>query len=317
MAKKKIGLLVMAYGTPYSSEDIEPYYTHIRHGRRPTDDLLQDLKGRYEAIGGTSPLAKITKEQAEGLEKRLNERQNDVEFKAYLGLKHIHPFIEDAVKQMHEDGIDEAVSLVLAPHFSTFSVKAYNERAIQTAKELGGPSITSVESWYREPAFISYWADQIRHTFKAIPEKDHEQTVVVFSAHSLPEKIISTGDPYPNQLEETAKLISEAANLQHDAIGWQSAGNTPDPWIGPDVQDLTRDLYEQEGYRSFIYCPVGFVAEHLEVLYDNDFECKVITDELGAAYYRPDMPNANPEFIDCLTNVVLKTLSEKSGKVNG
>lgn len=317
MEKKQIGLLVMAYGTPYKPEDIESYYTHIRHGRRPTDDLLDDLKDRYKAIGGTSPLAEITKEQSESLEKRLNERQDDVEFKVYLGLKHIHPFIEDAVKQMHEEGIEEAISLVLAPHFSTFSVKAYNKRAIETAKALGGLTITPVESWYQEPSFITYWVDQIKETFGKIPEDEQEETVVVFSAHSLPEKIISAGDPYPQQLEETAELISKEANIQHYAIGWQSAGNTPDPWIGPDVQDLTRDLFEQKGYRSFIYCPVGFVAEHLEVLYDNDYECQVVTDQLGARYFRPDMPNAKPEFIDCLASVVLKRLAQRSESTNG
>ncbi|MBM7643833.1 ferrochelatase [Scopulibacillus daqui] len=312
MNRQRIGLLVMAYGTPYKPEDIEPYYTHIRHGRRPSDEHLEDLKQRYQSIGGTSPLAKITKDQAEGLERRLNECQSDYEFKVYIGLKHIHPFIEDAVKSMHEDGIKKAVSLVLAPHFSKFSVQSYNQRAKETAEKIGGPEIISIESWYKEPKFIQFWADQIHHTFKDIPESEQEQAVVIFSAHSLPEKMINQDDPYPAQLEETAKLISEKAHIKHWALGWQSAGNTPDPWIGPDVQDLTRDLYEHEGYKIFIYCPVGFVAEHLEVLYDNDYECKAVTDELGARYYRPEMPNAHPKFIDALATVVLKKMAERS-----
>lgn len=134
---KKMGLLVMAYGTPYKEEDIERYYTDIRHGRKPTDEMLADLKSRYEAIGGISPLAKITMEQAKGLEAHLNEIQDDIEFKMYLGLKHIEPFVEDAVKMMHEDGIEEAVSIVLAPHYSTFSIKAYNNRAKEEAEKLG------------------------------------------------------------------------------------------------------------------------------------------------------------------------------------
>lgn len=311
MPKKTIGLLVMAYGTPYRPEDIEPYYTHIRHGRRPSDEQLEDLKRRYEAIGGVSPLARITNEQAKGLAARLNERRNDCEFKLYIGLKHIHPFIEDAVKKMHEDGIDEAVAIVLAPHYSTFSVKSYIDRARKTAAELGGPSIVAVESWYDQPGFIDWWADKIKETFARIPEGDREQTVVIFSAHSLPEKIIAAGDPYPQQLEETARLIAERAGVKHYAVGWQSAGQTPEPWLGPDVQDLTRELYEKKGYRSFIYCPVGFVAEHLEVLYDNDYECKVVTEELNASYYRPPMPNADPAFIDVLATAVLQSLKEK------
>lgn len=307
---KKLGLLVMAYGTPRSPEEIEPYYTHIRRGKKPPTELLEDLKRRYEMIGGVSPLAKITEEQAAALEKELNSRSTDRTFKAYIGLKHISPFIEDAVKQMDEDGIEEAVSIVLAPHYSTFSVKSYNDRAKQEAEKLGGPLIHTVDSWYDEPTFIDFWANRLNRTFSAIPSEELEKAIVIFSAHSLPEKILQTGDPYPKQLEETARIIAKRAQIQHYTIGWQSAGNTPEPWLGPDVQDLTRQLHEQ-GYRSFVYCPVGFVADHLEVLYDNDIECKQVTDELGANYYRPDMPNADPEFISCLADVVEKRLAAR------
>lgn len=311
MTKKKMGLLVMAYGTPYKEEDIERYYTHIRHGRTPAPEMLQDLKDRYEAIGGISPLAKTTLDQAKSLEEHLNAIQDEVDFKMYLGLKHIEPFVEDAVKQMKEDGIEQAASIVLAPHFSTFSVKSYNGRAKQEAENLGGLKITSVESWYKEPKFIDYWTKKVKETYAAMTAEEREKAVLIVSAHSLPEKIIAAGDPYPNQLQETADLIAEAAGIENYEIGWQSAGNTPEPWLGPDVQDLTRDLYEEKGYRTFVYIPVGFVADHLEVLYDNDYECKVVTDELGAKYFRPEMPNAKDEFIDCLATVVLKELSMK------
>lgn len=304
-----MGLLVMAYGTPYKEEDIERYYTHIRRGRKPSPEALEDLQNRYEAIGGISPLAKITQQQMESLEKRLNEVQDEIEFKAYLGLKHIEPFVEDAVEAMHKDGIKEAFSIVLAPHFSTFSVKSYNGRAKETAEKLGGPIIHSVESWYSEPKFIQYWATRVKQTFDLIDEEKRQKAVLIVSAHSLPEKIIAAGDPYPNQLQETADLIAQAAGIEHYEIGWQSAGNTPEPWIGPDVQDLTRELHEEKGYTSFVYTPVGFIADHLEVLYDNDYECKVVTDEIGADYYRPEMPNAQPEFIDGLATVVLKQIA--------
>ncbi|MBT2281572.1 ferrochelatase [Priestia megaterium] len=309
MSKKVMGLLVMAYGTPYKEEDIERYYTHIRRGRKPSPEALEDLQNRYEAIGGISPLAKITQQQMESLEKRLNEVQDEIEFKAYLGLKHIEPFVEDAVEAMHKDGIKEAVSIVLAPHFSTFSVKSYNGRAKETAEKLGGPIIHSVESWYSEPKFIQYWATRVKQTFDLIDEEKRQKAVLIVSAHSLPEKIIAAGDPYPNQLQETADLIGQAAGIEHYEIGWQSAGNTPEPWIGPDVQDLTRELHEEKGYTSFVYTPVGFIADHLEVLYDNDYECKVVTDEIGAGYYRTEMPNAQPEFIDGLATVVLKRIA--------
>ncbi|MCK0471147.1 ferrochelatase [Halalkalibacter sp. APA_J-10(15)] len=306
MTKKKIGLLIMAYGTPRKKEEIEPYYTHIRHGRKPSQEALDDLTERYEAIGGISPLAKITEDQAYGLERTLNERFEHIEFKAYLGLKHIDPFVEDAVQQMKQDGIEEAVSIVLAPHFSTFSVKSYNGRAHEKSEKIAGPRITSVESWYDEPLFIDYWVRQVKETMKLI--KDDDKSCVIFSAHSLPERILQVGDPYPHQLRETADLIAKQAGVKHYEIGWQSEGNTPDPWLGPDVQDLTKSLYEQHGYTSFVYCPVGFVADHLEVLYDNDYECKVVTDELGVDYYRPEMPNAKQEFLDCLATVVEKKL---------
>ncbi|MFC4738253.1 ferrochelatase [Bacillus daqingensis] len=308
--KKKMGLLVMAYGTPRSEEEIEPYYTHIRKGRRPSKEALDDLIDRYRQIGGISPLARITTEQAHELKNELNRRSKDVEFVVYEGLKHIDPFIEDAVLQMKKDGIEEAVSIVLAPHYSTFSVKSYNGRAAEESEMIQGPSITSVESWYNDPKFVSFWADGIKKVREQMSEEEKQNHCVIFSAHSLPEKILANGDPYPKQLQETADLIAKEAGVENYEIGWQSEGNTPDPWIGPDVQDLTRDLHEEKGYAAYVYCPVGFVADHLEVLFDNDYECKVVTDEVGAGYYRPKMPNAEPFFIEALADVVERRLSE-------
>ncbi len=306
---EKTGLLVMAYGTPRSPEDIEPYYTHIRRGKKPSAELLANLRQRYEMIGGISPLADITEKQAAALEQELNSRQIGHTFKVYIGLKHINPFIEDAVKKMYEDEIKEAVSVVLTPHYSVFSVKSYNDRAKQEADQLGGPLIYTVDSWYSEPKFIDYWTNQLKQTFSSIPSGDHDKTIVIFSAHSLPKKILDMGDTYPDQLQETADLIAEQAQIKHYTISWQSAGKTSVPWLGPDVQDLTRQLYEQKGYRLFVYCPVGFVADHLEVLYDNDIQCRRVTEKLGAKYYRPEMPNANPLFIKCLADVVEKRLA--------
>lgn len=301
---KKVGLLVMAYGTPYKDEDIERYYTDIRHGHTPSEEMIADLRGRYHAIGGLSPLAKITEAQAYGLEEVLNKSQEEVEFKTYIGLKHIEPFIEDAVEAMHKDGIKEAISIVLAPHYSSFSVEAYNKRAKDTADKLGGIEIKAINEWYKQPKFINMWAERINETAKQIPADELMDTVLIVSAHSLPEKIKQHNDPYPDQLQETADLIFEKVAVPHYALGWQSEGKTGEPWLGPDVQDLTRALYGKEKYKHFIYTPVGFVAEHLEVLYDNDYECKVVTDEVGAAYHRPPMPNADPEFLEVLKTVV-------------
>lgn len=305
--KQVKGLLVMAYGTPYKEEDIERYYTHIRHGRKPSQEHLEDLKSRYKAIGGLSPLAKTTQKQAETLCARLNELQDEVEYKLYIGLKHIEPFIEDAVEAMVNDGITKAVSIVLAPHFSTFSIKSYNGRIQEAAEKLGGTlKVTSVEAWYDEPKFIEYWKQAINGAFAEMTEEEREKACLIVSNHSLPEKIKLAGDPYEDQLIETARLIQQATGVKNVVVGWQSAGQTPEPWLGPDVQDLTRELYEQKGYRSFVYTPVGFVTEHLEVLFDNDYECKVVCDELGANYRRPAMPNVHPLFIDAMVDAINK-----------
>ncbi|TCI23621.1 ferrochelatase [Exiguobacterium sp. SL-10] len=298
---KTVGLLVMAYGTPYKPEDIERYYTHIRYGRKPSPEALQDLTERYEAIGGVSPLAKITIDQAETLRDILNERHaGEIDFKLYIGLKHIEPFVEDAVAQMANDGIKEAVSVVLAPHYSSYSVKSYNGRAHEEAAKYG-IEIRSVESWYDEPKFINWWAEAIKATFANLPVPA-EKACLIVSAHSLPEKILAGGDPYPDQLKETADKIAQAAGVPNYEVGWQSEGNTPDPWIGPDVQDLTAELYEKHGYEAFVYTPVGFVADHLEVLFDNDVECKVVCDRLGVHYARPNMPNAERSFIEAVAD---------------
>ena len=309
--KEVRGLLVMAYGTPYKEEDIERYYTHIRHGRKPSQEHLDDLTERYRAIGGISPLAKMTEAQAHALCARLNEVQDEVEYKVFIGLKHIEPFVEDAVEAMAKEGITEAVSIVLAPHFSTFSIKSYNGRAKEAAEKLGGKlNITSVEAWYDEPKFIEFWKNAVNGELEKMTEEERANACLIVSNHSLPEKIKLAGDPYEEQLIETARLIEEASDIVNVEVGWQSAGQTPEPWLGPDVQDLTKELFEQKGYKAFIYTPVGFVTEHLEVLYDNDIECKVVCDEIGASYYRPTMPNTHPLFIDAMVDAINKKLAK-------
>ena len=301
---KTIGLLVMAYGTPYKESDIEPYYTDIRRGKKPTEEELQDLKDRYEFIGGLSPLAGTTDRQAEALLEALNKEQDDVNFKLYLGLKHISPYIEEAVEQMHNDGIKEAVTVVLAPYDSSFSVGSYDQRAQEKADEYG-IQLTHIKHYYQQPKFIKYWTEKINETLEQIPNQEHDETVLVVSAHSLPKGLIErNNDPYPHELHETAEILKQESNIIHVAEGWQSEGNTGTPWLGPDVQDLTRDLYKEHQFKHFIYTPVGFVCEHLEVLYDNDYECKVVCDDIGVNYYRPEMPNTHPLFIGAIVDEI-------------
>ena len=238
-------------------------------------------------------MAGTTDRQAEALLEALNKEQDDVNFKLYLGLKHISPYIEEAVEQMHNDGIKEAVTVVLAPHYSSFSVGSYDQRAQEKADEYG-IQLTHIKHYYQQPKFIKYWTEKINETLEQIPNQEHDETVLVVSAHSLPKGLIErNNDPYPHELHETAEILKQESNIIHVAEGWQSEGNTGTPWLGPDVQDLTRDLYKEHQFKHFIYTPVGFVCEHLEVLYDNDYECKVVCDDIGVNYYRPEMPNTS------------------------
>lgn len=313
MSQQTTGLLLMAYGTPHGPDAIDSFYTHIRHGQRPSDALLQELRNRYQAIGGTSPLARITKAQADALATRLNARHADQRFKLYLGLKHAEPFIEDAVEAMHRDGITQAVAMALAPYDANASVHGYGERAQGAAAWLGGPAITVVSDWCRQEKFIRYWAEQIRTALAVIPEDDLRTTVVIFSAHSLPAALLGPPDRYPRQLEESARSIAQAAHLEHYATGWQSAGRTADSWLGPDIRELTRDLWNSGGYRTFVYCATGFVADHLEVLYDLDIECHAVVTALGGRYIRPAMPNTAALFIDCLADAASDALAHQAG----
>ncbi len=306
MAKKKVALLVLAYGTPEKEQDIEKYYTHIRGGRKPSNEMVEELTERYQSIGGISPLAKITRSQVQALTAALNNSQSTIDFVPYLGLKHIEPFIEDVVKQIHEDGVTEVVSIVLAPHYSTLSVKSYNDRVRETAEELGGITIHAVDSWYTEPKFTEFWVKSIQEEFETLSDTEKANAVVIFSAHSLPERIRNYNDPYESQLKETAAAIFSQLEVPFYAVGWQSEGKTPEPWLGPDVLDLTKQLHQEKGYQTYIYAPVGFVADHLEVLYDNDTECKELVEELEAKYCRPVMPNTDPVFIQSMVDVVLK-----------
>ncbi len=171
-------------------------------------------------------------------------------------------------------------------------------------------TLTSVEAWYDEPKFIEFWKQAVNGEFAKMTEEERANACLIVSNHSLPEKIKLAGDPYEEQLIETARLIEEASDVENVEVGWQSAGQTPEPWLGPDVQDLTRELFEQKGYKAFVYTPVGFVTEHLEVLYDNDYECKVVCDEIGASYYRPTMPNTHPLFIDAMVDAINDKLAK-------
>lgn len=295
-----LGLLVMAYGTPHHPDEVMPYYTHIRRGTPPTPEQYEDLMKRYQAIGGISPLTAITDAQANGLADILNQ-DGGRKVKLYLGLKHIYPFIEDAVANMHQDGIEEAVAIVLAPHFSTMSIGSYQKTARQKAEELGGPNIWFVDQWHMEPLFLNILAKRVQEGLQRFAHPN--DVMVVFSAHSLPERILQMGDPYPKQLRESGEAVAHMLGLQHYTFAWQSAGQTKEPWLGPDILDKLRTLKE-EGYTNILSCSQGFVADHLEVLYDIDIEAQTLARELDIHLERTRQMNADPDFLNALAAVV-------------
>lgn len=301
MAPITLGLLVMAHGTPDHPGEIESYYTHIRGGRVPPAALLAELKGRYAAIGGHSPLARITREQAAQLARLMNARFPGRHFESWVGFKHSRPFIEEAVAAMHAAGVETALSVVMAPHQCAGSTQAYDARAAQAARAQGELRLHALGGWHREPGFITFWARRIRATLDTLAAAEQHQALVLFSAHSLPLSA-PEADIYAHQVRESAASIAASAGIEGHALAWQSAGRTGQAWLGPDVRDVIRERWSGGGYRSVVVCPIGFAADHLEVLYDDDIECRTLVQELGGRYLRPPMPNAEPAFIACLVD---------------
>lgn len=301
MAKNEaLGLLVMAYGTPRSAEEILPYYTHIRRGRPPSQEQLDNLTRRYQAIGGVSPLAAITERQAYGLAEILNA-DGGRKVRPYIGLKHTSPFIEDAVKAMNHDGIEEAVGIVLAPHYSTMSIGSYQKTALTASASLGGPKLWLIDSWHMHPLFLQVLANRVAEGLQKF--SSNAEVTTIFSAHSLPEKILQIGDPYPDQLKESGEAVARMLQLKHYTFAWQSAGQTGEPWLGPDILDKLREL-AKAGCRNVLSCSQGFVADHLEVLYDIDIEAKQLAAQLGIRLERTHQMNDDREFLKALAAVV-------------
>ena len=311
-----IGVLVMAYGTASGPEDVERYYTDIRGGRAPSPALLEELKDRYKAIGNRFPLLEITRRQTAALEREL-EAQNEGGFKVYLGMKHSPPFIREGVAQMRADGIGRGVGLVLAPHYSRLSIGTYRER-VEAA--LANPGLASapddiafsfIESWHDHPRFIEAVSRRVAEALGQLSDDERDHVVVVFTAHSLPAKIVAEGDPYADQLEETADLVAKELDLPAYRTAWQSAGRTPEPWLGPDLGQVIHEV-ATAGHRAIVVCPCGFVSDHLEILYDLDIEAQHEAKEAGITLVRTRSMNDDDDFIQTLAAVVLEHLHTAS-----
>ncbi|MCR2806521.1 ferrochelatase [Paenibacillus soyae] len=306
--ENKIGVLVMSYGTPESMDDVEAYYTHIRRGHPPTAEQLAELTERYEAIvGGVFPLRENTNGQVAGLQDKL-ETLAPGQYACFQGLKHARPYIEDGVEEMAKAGIRRAVGIVLAPHYSVMSVGSYMKRAKEKAAELG-IEMAFVEQYHLHPKLIVALKERVQDGLASIAKAAHADTgvKVLFSAHSLPEKIREMGDPYEKQLLETSEAVANAAGAEDWQFTWQSAGRTREPWLGPDILDTLAELSEK-GVKAVLVAPVGFVSDHLEVLYDLDIEAKAEAAKLGIHLERIAMLNRDPLYMETLAeSVIAKT----------
>jgi ferrochelatase len=296
-----MGVLVMAYGGPASLEEIPGYLADIRHGRPTPRAVLEEITENYRAIGGSSPLLAVSRRQVDALAAELGPG-----YRCYLGMRHWSPWIEDVVGEMAEDGVTEAVSLVLAPHFSSMSVARYQQK-IADGLELyrGRIHFEHVASYHDAPGLVEAFASRVEDGLSRWPENERSSVHVVFSAHSLPQRLLESGDPYGAQCLETARLVAARAEVPDGRWSWayQSAGRTPEPWAGPDIAEHLREL-AAAGVRDVVSVPVGFVSDHVEVLFDIDRRAASVATELGMRLERPPALNDDPVFITTLAELV-------------
>ncbi|MCB0074783.1 MAG: ferrochelatase [Caldilineaceae bacterium] len=299
-----IGVLIMAYGGPNNLAEIPGYLADIRAGRPTTPAVLAEITNNYRQIGGKSPLLEFTEQQVAAVQAQLDPAQ----FKCYLGMRHWAPWIEEVVGQMVADGITHAVSLVLAPHYSKMSVAKYQGKiADGLAMYHGQIDFRNISSYHDAPKFIQALADRVEQGINSWPEDERDDVHVIFSAHSLPVRIIKMGDPYDEQLRATARLVADKAGLADDRWSWsyQSAGRSPEPWLGPQLQEYIPELHREQGVDKIVSIPVGFVSDHVEILYDIDIQAQEVAQELGIRLERPPALNLDPLYIDTLVDLIL------------
>ena len=308
-----IGVLVMALGTPAGLDDIERYCTQMRGGRPPTPTLLTELRHRYAAIGGRSPLLERTQEQAQGLQTAFDQGDPD-HFCVTLGMQHSPPFLEDSLAELVESGVQRIVGLVLTPQYSHLSVGVYRERL--AAANTAALPLSVIEHWHLAPGYLDFLATALQATLEQMTRQhggDADSMDVLFTANSLPSRILATHDPYPEQVRETAEAIARRLGLTRWAVAWQSAGRTSEPWIGPGLLTVLADLADRGGV-GVVVCPVGFVSDHLEILYDLDLEARQTAERLGLAFERTPVPNADPGFLAALAGIVRRYVDAGEGR---
>jgi ferrochelatase len=299
-----IGLLVMAYGGPDNLEEVEPYLMDVRGYRATAPEIVHEVRERYREIGGRSPILERTRAQADALQKVLNGQGHD--FKVFVGMRHWHPFIQDTLAEMRAQGIERTVGLVMAPHYSRMSIQAYFNK-IQDANS--GMQIAKLHDWHLLPEYLDALVYRVRTALERFPESVRADVPVIFTAHSLPERILEWGDPYPLQLLATTDALMERLGPRTHEFAFQSAAISTEPWLGPDASEIIQ-RYAAEGRRHMLICPIGFVCEHVEILYDIDIVYQKLARELGIQLERIVMLNDDPAMIRGLAGLVRQTAQE-------
>jgi len=295
-----IGVLVMAYGGPDKLDDVAPYLMDVRGGRTTSPAVITEVRGRYREIGGRSPILERTLAQASALQEALDPGQRA--FRLYTGMRHWHPYIKDVLAEMAGAGIDRAVGLVMAPHYSRMSVGVYHKKVDEAQTPI---AMRQIEQWHLLPGYLDALADHIRDAVQRYQPEVRASVPIVFTAHSLPECILTWNDPYPGQLQATvAAVIDRLGPYQGEHhFAYQSAAMTPDPWLGPDVTQMIGQLAEQ-GHKHVLIAPIGFVCEHVEILYDIDVALQRQARALGLHLERIEMLNTAPAMINGLADLV-------------
>lgn len=304
---RTIGVMVMAYGGPNSLDEVGPYLADIRGGRPTSEALLQEITDRYRQIGGRSPILELTTAQATAVERALNDDETSaagVNYRAYVGMRHWHPYIGDVVEQMLADGVDEIVAVVMAPHYSRMSIGAYMGKLDKALAERGTAILVhKVESWNDEPSFIDAIVERIRQALRRFPDEVRDDVPILFTAHSLPSRILDSNDPYPEELRTSVRLVIDKLQPKDHRWAFQSQGASAEPWLGPTVEETLQQLAD-EGHRNLLLVPIGFVCDHVEVLYDVDIEHRHQAEQLGIRLERIEMLNDDPGLVEAVATAV-------------